>query len=158
KDLPQHPGLPFQRGGNIPIHVGERLPRVDQGLGREHGGLGDVAHEPTSSRFLTLSSYVTTGKVFSSASTWYPRGRFISSDTRLFGLLISPNVIACVGQDCMHAVSMSPSWTGTPSAFARSLPSRMRWMQNVHFSITPLDRTVTSGLSTSLSDFSRTLE
>jgi hypothetical protein len=76
--------------------------------------------------------------------------------TLLFGSFISPKTIASVGHDCWQAVTMSPSWTGTPSALARSFPSRIRWTQKVHFSMTPLVRTVTSGFKTRRSDFSFT--
>ena len=60
-------------------------------------------------------------------------------------------MIARVGQLCAHAVWISPSRTGRPSSLAFPLPSRMRWMHIVHFSITPFERTVTSGLSCQLS-------
>src|SRR3974390_1153003 len=50
-----------------------------------------------------------------------------------------------VGQACAQAVVTSPSRMARPSPPARSLASARRWMQNVHFSITPLVRTVRSG-------------
>src|SRR5690242_15844068 len=88
------------------------------------------------------------GLVFSSPSAQYRRFSSRESfDTRLFGSVRSPNTIASLGQDWAHAVWMSPSLSGRFSSRALPLPSRMRCTQNVHFSITPLERTVTSGLS-----------
>ena len=46
-----------------------------------------------------------------------------------------------------QAVRTSPSRISRPSAAARLPASRMRCTQNVHFSMTPLSRTVTSGLN-----------
>src|SRR5260221_7665832 len=56
--------------------------------------------------------------------------------------------MACVGHACAHAVFISPSFTGRPSFFAFSLPSCKRCTHMLHFSITPRERTTTSGLST----------
>ncbi len=43
---------------------------------------------------------------------------------------------------------MSPSASGVPDCSAASLPAWIRWMQRLHFSMTPRERTTTSGLST----------
>ena len=68
-------------------------------------------------------------------------------------------MIACVGHACWHAVTMVPSSIDqvslplcTPPAlahafFALILAAWMRCMQKEHFSITPRERTVTSGLN-----------
>jgi hypothetical protein len=59
--------------------------------------------------------------------------------------------MACAGQDWAQAGTTSPSPTGRPSWLAWFSPAWMRCTQKVHFSITPRDRTVTSGLSCSWS-------
>src|SRR4029079_8081054 len=69
----------------------------------------------------------------------------------LSGSIRSPNTIAFDGQVCWQAVTTAPSRTLRFSSFAASFARRMRCTQNVHFSITPLSRTVTSGLSCQLS-------
>ena len=51
------------------------------------------------------------------------------------------------GQVCAQAGVMSPSFTSTRRTRASFWAKRMRCTQNVHFSITPPLRTVTSGLS-----------
>ena len=56
--------------------------------------------------------------------------------------------MASAGQACWQAVRTSPSASGRPAASARSLPAWMRWVHSEHFSITPRERTTTSGLST----------
>ena len=64
---------------------------------------------------------------------------------------MSPKVIALVGHACAQAVTISPSRSWRSSVLRVDLGGRMRWTQNVHFSITPAPRTVTSGLSCRLS-------
>ena len=59
--------------------------------------------------------------------------------------------MASDGQAWAQAVVNSPSWSGRPSSRAWFCAPRIRWMQKVHFSITPRARTVTSGLSCRLS-------
>jgi len=59
----------------------------------------------------------------------------------------TPNVIARVGHACWQAVTISPSRSCRSSVFAFSSANWIRCTQNVHFSITPAPRTVTSGLS-----------
>ena len=54
--------------------------------------------------------------------------------------------MASVGHVCWQAVLISPSRTGRFSFSAVILTSLMRCTQNVHFSMTPRERTVTSGL------------
>lgn len=56
--------------------------------------------------------------------------------------------MALVGQPLEQAVWMSPSFTGLPSFLAAILPAWMRCTHMLHFSITPRERTVTSGFST----------
>ena len=56
-------------------------------------------------------------------------------------------MIAPVGQVCWQAVWISPAATARPSPLASRRADWMRCTQNVHFSITPWPRTVTSGLS-----------
>jgi hypothetical protein len=58
----------------------------------------------------------------------------------------SPKTIACVGQVCAQAGVTSPSASLRPAFFASIFAFWMRCTQNVHFSITPRERTVTSGL------------
>ena len=60
-------------------------------------------------------------------------------------------MIAWVGQVCCQAVMMSPSFTVRFSSRAWSFPATMRCTHIVHFSMTPSYRTVTSGLSWTLS-------
>ncbi len=67
-----------------------------------------------------------------------------AATTRLAGSLRLPNTIAWAGHDCWQAVSITPSRGTCPPASL--LASWMRCTQKVHFSITPRDRTVTSGL------------
>jgi molybdopterin-containing oxidoreductase family membrane subunit len=67
-----------------------------------------------------------------------------------YWLLPYPNTIASVGHTCWHAVTISPSRIGRPSASAWPRTYSMRCTQYVHFSITPRERTVTSGLRCSL--------
>ena len=55
--------------------------------------------------------------------------------------------MACAGQVWAQAGVISPSATGRPSRLAVCSAARMRCTQKVHFSMTPLERTVTSGFS-----------
>jgi hypothetical protein len=54
-----------------------------------------------------------------------------------------------VGQVWAQAGVTSPSRMVRPSSLAVWRAAWMRWTQNVHFSITPWPRTVTSGFSMS---------
>ena len=64
---------------------------------------------------------------------------------------MSPNTIACVGQACWQAVTISPSRIAPVLLLGRrSSRALIRCTQYVHFSITPRLRTVTSGLRSSL--------
>ena len=56
--------------------------------------------------------------------------------------------MASVGQACWQAVITSLSISVRFSFFAFSLPSCKRCTQKLHFSMTPLERTVTSGFNT----------
>jgi hypothetical protein len=67
-------------------------------------------------------------------------------DRAPFGSFRSPNTIASVGQALWQAVTTSPSRMRRSSLFAPMRAAEMRWMQYVHFSMTPRLRTVTSGL------------
>ena len=67
--------------------------------------------------------------------------------TRLSSSSQSPNTRAPVGQVWTQAGTTSPSSSSRSAIFASSFASRIRWTQKVHFSITPADLTVTSGLS-----------
>ena len=82
-----------------------------------------------------------------------PRGERASRATRLLGSFRSPNTMAVVGQACEHAVCNVPSAMGRFSALAAVFAALMRWMQKVHFSITPTSRIDTSGLSCRCSGF-----
>ena len=90
-------------------------------------------------------------KVLSSSNTWYARrsSRELCA-TDQFGSAASPNVIARDGQACAHAIVNSSGSSSRCSTAARFSASRMRCTQKVHFSMTPLPRTVTSGLSCQL--------
>src|SRR5262249_37185361 len=94
----------------------------------------------------TAATYVVRGRVFSSARSWYLRGVSLRLDSALLLSLISPKVIASVGQTCWQAVLISPSLIRRSSFSAAIRAWVMRWTQYVHFSITPRLRTVTSGL------------
>src|SRR6185437_1925280 len=59
---------------------------------------------------------------------------------------MSPKRIACVGHAAWQAVTISPSRIRRSCLSASMCAVSMRWMQYVHFSITPRRRTVTSGL------------
>ncbi len=63
---------------------------------------------------------------------------------------MSPNTIASAGHASWHAVLTSFPERGRPCSAACWRASAIRWMQNVHFYITPRERTVTSGLCTRL--------
>jgi len=63
-----------------------------------------------------------------------------------------PKVMACVGQADWQAVTTSPSPIARPSFSAWMRAAEMRWMQKLHFSMTPRLRTVTSGLRPPRSD------
>ena len=100
------------------------------------------------SLFLTLVRYVTFGIVWISSIT--PNALLSNTLAVMSAVLsfLSPNTIALVGQAVWQAVTTSPSFRGRFSFLAVSLPSCIRCTQNEHFSITPRERTVTSGLST----------
>src|SRR5262249_38872715 len=68
-------------------------------------------------------------------------------ETALVLSLRLPKVIARVGQDWAQAGVTSPSAIGRPWSFAFWRAPAMRWTQNVHFSITPWPRCVTSGFN-----------
>src|SRR4030067_2746087 len=51
------------------------------------------------------------------------------------------------GHDWAHAGCTSPSRISLFSSFAVSLATRILWMQNVHYSITPISLTETSGFN-----------
>src|SRR5687767_9327606 len=79
--------------------------------------------------------------------------------TSLLDEFTLPNTIASAGQACWQAVfrshcPSSPVFTGRLLFLASNLPSWQRWIQKVHFSITPLERTVTSGFNTILVSWS----
>src|SRR3954454_24566764 len=66
--------------------------------------------------------------------------------TELCGSVMLPKTMARVGQAAWQAVTTSSPATGRPpSIFAAIRAWLIRWTQYVHFSITPRDRTVTSG-------------
>src|SRR6185312_9272526 len=100
--------------------------------------------------FRTAATYVVRGRVFNSASRSYLRGPLLNFATALFLLLMSPKVIASVGQTCWQAVLISPSLICRSSFSEAMRAAVMRCTQYVHFSITPRLRTVTSGLRPSL--------
>src|SRR4051812_6546433 len=62
---------------------------------------------------------------------------------------MSPKTKTLAGHACWQAVLISPSFTGRFSSLATSSARRIRWMQNVHFSMMPLVRRETSGFSCS---------
>src|SRR5262249_43085895 len=95
----------------------------------------------------TFCKYTTAVNVLSSSNTWYARRSCASFATLHAGSAASPNTIARDGHACAHAVVNSSAASGRPSRRARCSASRMRCTQKVHFSITPLPRTVTSGFS-----------
>src|SRR5207244_13485653 len=72
---------------------------------------------------------------------------FDNFDTSLSGSAMLPKYIARVVQVWTQAGTTSPSRTSRPSSLAFSSPLRMRWIQKVHFSITPRARTDTSGFN-----------
>src|SRR5690349_20821752 len=63
---------------------------------------------------------------------------------------MSPNMMAPVEHAAAQAVTTSPSFRVLFSFLALSFPAWMRCTQKVHFSMTPRERTVTSGLRTIL--------
>ena len=73
------------------------------------------------------------------------RGSAFAFTTRLDGSRRSPNSMAEAGQACWQAVLTSPSRSARPASFASIFTRLIRCVQYVHFSITPLARTVTSG-------------
>ena len=73
------------------------------------------------------------------------RGSAFAFVTRLDGSRISPNSMAEAGQACWQAVLTSPSRSSRPASFASIFDRLILCVQYVHFSITPLARTVTSG-------------
>ncbi len=78
------------------------------------------------------------------------RASALALETGLSGSLMLPKTIDSEGQACWQAdlkagsgvfvTSLAPAFTARPI-----LASSMRWMQKVHFSITPRMRTVTFG-------------
>src|SRR5450755_4139240 len=98
--------------------------------------------------FLMRAKYCTRGLLLSSPKSAYERGNFCSAVTRALPSFRSPKTIASVGHVCWQAVLISPSSIGRLTFLALILTFWMRCTQNVHFSITPRERTVTSGLKT----------
>ena len=85
------------------------------------------------------------GRVFVSSSAAKPRGRAAWRETREVGSFASPKTMACAGQVWAQAGVTSPSWTLRSPSRASPSAKRMRCTQKVHFSMTPFERTVTSG-------------
>src|SRR5579885_1787637 len=98
----------------------------------------------------TFFRYVIEGCVFRSERTPYPLSSFERRETSLSESFKLPKTIAFVGQAWAQAGVISPSLTSLPSSFALSSPKRILCTQNVHFSITPLVLTVTSGFNCQL--------
>ena len=100
--------------------------------------------------FRSRARYVVRGLVFSRPAAVVARLGLSASPPGSSGSFRSPNTIACVGQACWQAVTISPSLHRpvSPSPL-RSCASLMRCTQYVHFSITPRLRTVTSGFRSS---------
>src|SRR6185369_3001159 len=98
--------------------------------------------------FLMRARYWTRGLLFSSPSSAYERGSRCRAVTCALPSFRSPKTIAPVGQVCWQAVLISPSSIGRFTFLALIFTFWMRCTQNVHFSITPRERTVTSGLKT----------
>src|SRR5664280_80502 len=101
-------------------------------------------HGPSS---LTCARYVIAGSVLTSPNTLYPRPSRRRAATRDVGSSASPKTIARAGHVCAHAGTIAPSFTGLCASLAAFSPNRMRCTQKVHFSMTPLERTVTSGFN-----------
>ena len=95
---------------------------------------------------LGIIASTTDGDVFRSFKTVYERSFLVILETRLSGSFRSPKTRALGGQLATQAGVTSPSRTlRRSSSLALSLAIRIRWMQKVHFSMTPWPRTVTSG-------------